>query len=769
MRLRLGILSAAVVGIVSMPVSSSAFDMTLLPAGQSFTGSASLSGVDGAPAAIAQTASNLASNDPASKLCADGTRAIDQGRWADAVKIFTQVANQHGDHADGALYWKAYAENKLGQGKLAVSACAELRGSYPKSRWIDDCGALEVELHAKSGETVRIDPSQSDDVKLLALNAMMRQNEPQALAEIQQILNGDSSEKLKKEAQFILGNHYSDATYAQIVRISYVEGDVRIQRGAPTGKPGGAVWEKAVANLPVETGFSLATGNGRAEIEFENASTIYLGENSVLTFNDLHETAGIPFTELGLLSGTVSLYMHPYVAGEKMVLHTLTNDFVSRYPDKSYARIEAYTDALAITPLEGGDLRLPGIPRDKLAAGRTWTWQQSQLVNADGAADQGKYSAWDKWVADRVAQRNAAVSSVLAASGLTAPIPGMADMAGAGKFFDCAPYGTCWEPNGAAEQDGKSAAEQPYRRPNQPAGFVLASYHPSAQTPSAQPGLAAQAPADPQPDLEWRFPCTPLSLLYRTVKDPATGKMRVIQGSVVQTWPYDWAVCHAGSWVRLRHKKHYVWVAGGRRRHADPVRWVKNGREVGFVPLHPFDVKGRPAINAEHEFFAVGGKSGALVQEVKFDPSRTIEFLQSPPREFSVTSLRPLSPVEAPHMEAHSLLVAMTEKNNERAATGIPIHFDLRTQSFMTARQENVGGKMTTVLSPLTNRNGSLQARAASFSGGSGFRGSSSSSGGSSSHGGGITSSGGGSHSGGSSSAGSSSAASSVSAGGSHH
>ena len=165
MRLRLGILSAAVAGIVSLPLGSAAFAMTLLPDGQSLTGSASLPGVEGAPEAVAQTASNLASNDPASKLCADGTRAIDQGRWADAVKIFTQVANQHGDHADGALYWKAYAENKLGQSKLAVNACAELRGSYPKSRWIDDCGAMEVELHAKSGEKVRIDPNQSDDVK----------------------------------------------------------------------------------------------------------------------------------------------------------------------------------------------------------------------------------------------------------------------------------------------------------------------------------------------------------------------------------------------------------------------------------------------------------------------------------------------------------------------------------------------------------------------------------------------------------------------------
>lgn len=38
-------------------------------------------------------------------------------------------------HADGALYWKAYAENKVGQRADALSTLVELQKSYPKSRW----------------------------------------------------------------------------------------------------------------------------------------------------------------------------------------------------------------------------------------------------------------------------------------------------------------------------------------------------------------------------------------------------------------------------------------------------------------------------------------------------------------------------------------------------------------------------------------------------------------------------------------------------------
>ena len=42
-------------------------------------------------------------------LYAQGTSAIDAGRWSDAEAIFTKVADLRGENAEGALYWKAYA------------------------------------------------------------------------------------------------------------------------------------------------------------------------------------------------------------------------------------------------------------------------------------------------------------------------------------------------------------------------------------------------------------------------------------------------------------------------------------------------------------------------------------------------------------------------------------------------------------------------------------------------------------------------------------
>jgi hypothetical protein len=57
-------------------------------------------------------------------------------------------------------------------------------------------------------------------------------------------------------------------TYDQMVRLSYVQGDVRISRGKEAKHATGGDWGQATAGIPLETGFSLATGKGRAEIEF---------------------------------------------------------------------------------------------------------------------------------------------------------------------------------------------------------------------------------------------------------------------------------------------------------------------------------------------------------------------------------------------------------------------------------------------------------------------------------------------------------------------
>jgi HEAT repeat protein len=162
-------------------------------------------------------------------LYSDGTKAIDEGRWSDAGEIFGKVAQQHGDRAEGALYWKAYAENKEGQPARALETCAQLRRTYPKSKWLDECSALEIEIRGKSGHPVQPQAEQDEELKLLALNAIMQQDESRALPAIQQILNGNSSGKLKERALFVLSQSNSKQAQDLIGQIARGQSNPALQ------------------------------------------------------------------------------------------------------------------------------------------------------------------------------------------------------------------------------------------------------------------------------------------------------------------------------------------------------------------------------------------------------------------------------------------------------------------------------------------------------------------------------------------------------------
>jgi len=142
-------------------------------------------------------------------LYADGTRAISDGRWQDAENLFDRVAKMHGEHAEGALYWKAYAENKEGQSANALGTCGELRREFPKSRWLEECGALEIEIRGRSGDPVSPQTETDENLKLLALNAVMEQDPAQAVPILQKILAGNQSEAVKSRALFVLAESSS--------------------------------------------------------------------------------------------------------------------------------------------------------------------------------------------------------------------------------------------------------------------------------------------------------------------------------------------------------------------------------------------------------------------------------------------------------------------------------------------------------------------------------------------------------------------------------
>ena len=128
---------------------------------------------------------------------------IDRSQYDRAVEAFNQVISGRGDRADAAMYWKAYSLNKLARRPEAQTALSELQKQFPKSPWVDDARRLDVEIRQSSGQAVSADSLDDEDMRLLALQALM-QNDPEAvLPQIEKMIAGPGSVRLKERALFV--------------------------------------------------------------------------------------------------------------------------------------------------------------------------------------------------------------------------------------------------------------------------------------------------------------------------------------------------------------------------------------------------------------------------------------------------------------------------------------------------------------------------------------------------------------------------------------
>ena len=136
----------------------------------------------------------------------NGLRAIDDHQYEQALSDFNTVVVRAGTRAEGALYWKAYVLNKLGRTGDAQAAIETLRKTYPSSRWLDDAKALELEVKQTKGP-VSPESESDDDIKVLALNGLMQSDPEKALPQVETLLKGSHSPKLKRQALYVVAEN----------------------------------------------------------------------------------------------------------------------------------------------------------------------------------------------------------------------------------------------------------------------------------------------------------------------------------------------------------------------------------------------------------------------------------------------------------------------------------------------------------------------------------------------------------------------------------
>jgi HEAT repeat protein len=134
------------------------------------------------------------------------TASLDRGDWREAERAFGKIAALKGEKADAALYWRAYAFNKMAMRNDALTTLRTLFAAYPQSTWRKDAKALALEIRQSSGQAPSVDVNGKDDeeLKLLALSGLMNADAEKALPLIKNMLAGSPSPGLRDRALFVL-------------------------------------------------------------------------------------------------------------------------------------------------------------------------------------------------------------------------------------------------------------------------------------------------------------------------------------------------------------------------------------------------------------------------------------------------------------------------------------------------------------------------------------------------------------------------------------
>jgi tetratricopeptide (TPR) repeat protein len=161
-----------------------------------------------------------------------GQSELDNSHWDRAIQRFDRVIDMKGSKADASLYWKAYAQNRLGQRADSLSTIAQLTKDYPKSRYLEQAKALEVDVRRDTGSPVQPQNESDDDLKLMALNALQNSAPDEAIPMLQKVLQGTGSPRLKERALFVLAQSHSPKARDVLVGIAKGNGLPDLQNKA---------------------------------------------------------------------------------------------------------------------------------------------------------------------------------------------------------------------------------------------------------------------------------------------------------------------------------------------------------------------------------------------------------------------------------------------------------------------------------------------------------------------------------------------------------
>ncbi|HWZ99142.1 MAG TPA: FecR domain-containing protein [Candidatus Dormibacteraeota bacterium] len=497
----------------------------------------------------------------------------------------------------------------------------------------------------------------------------------------------------------------TETHYERDVRLGLVEGDVRLSRGVKDHSDLGKTWEQALRGELVAQGFALATGDGRVSIDFENGATVFLAENSLLIFSDLDDSDDGMLSTLVLVSGSATFSLSP-VPKEEFIIETPSDRLHVLSPNMFYARVDAYLDGRGVTPqgekgealFRQGASALHYIKGQTLALSHGAIVPPSQPANPAVSTDQNLQTShptispdWDSWVSERVAHKAQLTNAALKSSGLSAPVPGLTELYRHGTFFQCAPYGTCWEPS-ASETD----SQPDLLTQSSPSHSQLPSPSAPATPPSGvfQPQVvrwreASFVSCGVSPWVEvTRVAHTPQELQDLLRRKALAERQSPTPNHFLEDCYHHSYVFHRGHYAQVVQRERNV-ICHARRCKNPPhspyphLTPVKVGNRIGFVPRHPLDQKGKPPINLKNGVLFPSPKPGQPFERVTLDSSQKFKVLEKLPTESQRQFVYQAAALPQPEIRARLMRETPRDSSSPISRSDMRIAYDVHSQKIL--------------------------------------------------------------------------------------
>jgi len=228
----------------------------------------------------------------------------------------------------------------------------------------------------------------------------------------------------------------SALSQVRAVRLSFVQGTATVKR------PGSTEWAKASVNTPIQQGFSVATAKGSfAEVQFENGSTVRLGELSRVDFSELALAPdGGKVNHVTFYEGYSTFHFIPEHYDEYLV--QVSGVTVTPH-GKAEFRIDLSQPQLRVEVSDGEVQVVDSHQSEKLGKDKVLTCDADAAMPFRIARGIEKDS-WDKWVAARDEESTLAYND--SAVSIDAPTYGWDDLDAYGDWGDFPGYGYGWAP-----------------------------------------------------------------------------------------------------------------------------------------------------------------------------------------------------------------------------------------------------------------------------------------------------------------------------------